>query len=81
MEKALTLKDVAAFLKVSESTIQRMVKMGELPKPTRIGKKIVRWFEKDIMASIQAKQDNEKPLEDIGPLTLEHVEQLVAGQF
>lgn len=72
MEKFLNRKEVATYLGVSESTVQRMVKKGELPQPIRIGSKLIRWSENDIVQAVMRYKD--KRIEG-------DVEQLIAGQF
>jgi predicted DNA-binding transcriptional regulator AlpA len=59
--KLLTKKEVAALLKVSTRTINRMVSTGELPKPLKRGaaqgrkldKRPCLWFQSDAMAYIE----------------------------
>jgi excisionase family DNA binding protein len=48
-------REVAAMLAVSESTIKRMVRHGELPKPVVITKGRVGWFKADIAAWLRQR--------------------------
>ncbi len=39
-----TIGDVQMILGTSRSTVERMVKRGEFPKPTRIGSRVKFWI-------------------------------------
>lgn len=57
----LRYPDVVATLGISRSTIERMVRSGELPRPRRIGKRAVAW------PSSQIEQwKNERPIAETG---------------
>jgi len=47
----LTIDDVAAFLRVSPSTVRRLVDRGELRPPIHVGRSI-RWRETDLRSWI-----------------------------
>lgn len=49
----LTLKDIAAELQVSVRTVQRLVPLGKLPVPVRVGRQW-RWRRTDIEKWIAA---------------------------
>ncbi len=74
MEKFFNRREVATYLGVSESTVQRMVKKGELPSPIRIGPKLIRWSENDIVQAVMKYKD--KVLDK----RIDEVEQLIAAQ-
>ena len=48
----LTVKDVAAILKVHPRTVWRMSAMGEIPAPLTLAPKTIRWRLKDIEAHV-----------------------------
>ncbi len=47
--KAYSICELSERLGVSESTIRRMVKRGEFPKPIQMSTRAVRWRESDVM--------------------------------
>ncbi|MCP4607563.1 MAG: helix-turn-helix domain-containing protein [Planctomycetes bacterium] len=51
-DKLLTIDDVARSLKVSEATVYRLMREGELPVIKR-GRKFTRIQESDLMAFVQ----------------------------
>ena len=48
----LTVKDVAAMLKIHPRTVWRMSAMGEIPAPLTLAPKTIRWRLKDIEAHL-----------------------------
>lgn len=44
----MSVREVAAYLTLATSTIHRMTREGNLPAPTRIGKKTIRWRRSEI---------------------------------
>ena len=52
MDEILTKKEVAEFLKVSEATIYRLTKRGELPA-IRVSKRFLRYQKSDVLAFLQ----------------------------
>jgi len=48
----LTVKDVAAMLKVHPRSVWRMSAMGEIPAPLTLGPKTIRWRLKDLEAHV-----------------------------
>lgn len=52
----LTLKDVAAQLRVGPRTVQRMVKGGEFPRAIQIGPACPRWRQSDLDAWLDARR-------------------------
>ncbi len=51
-DRLLRVSEVAKTLSVSSRTIWRMTDRGELPRPVRIGTRMVRWRESEIEAYI-----------------------------
>ncbi len=49
----LTRKEVASRFKVSLRHVDRLVTAQTLPKPVRLGKRVKRWREADLMAFIE----------------------------
>ena len=54
MGKLLNCKDVQDALRVSESTLYRMIRAGTLPAPIKLGPQCNRWREADIEAALDA---------------------------
>ena len=52
LDEILTKKEVAEFLKVSEATIYRLTKRGELPA-IRGSKRFLRYQKSDVLAFLQ----------------------------
>ena len=50
LDRLLTSKQLIAETGISRSTIYRLLRKGEFPKPIRIGPRGVRWLESDIKA-------------------------------
>ena len=46
----LTVRDVARLLKISARTVWRLTTLGYLPRPVRVGTKLVRWREQELHA-------------------------------
>jgi len=46
----LTVRDVARLLKISARTVWRLTTLGHLPRPVRVGTKLVRWREQELHA-------------------------------
>ena len=60
----LTVRDVAAVLKVHPRTIWRMSATGEFPTPLTLAPKTIRWRLKDIeahVAKLAAQADQVRP--------------------
>ena len=56
----LTVKDVAAMLKIHPRTVWRMSATGDIPAPLRLAAKTIRWRLKDIethVAKLAAQAD------------------------
>ena len=53
----LTVKQVASVLNVSQSTLWRWVKSGYLVKPVRLGPKVTRFLESDLLAWAMEKSE------------------------
>ena len=51
-DRLLRVSEVARKLSVSGRTVWRMTDRGELPRPVRIGTRMVRWRESEIEAYI-----------------------------
>lgn len=51
----LSAQQVAERLSISVRTVQRMVQRGELPKPIRYNRKLIRWPTAEVEAYLQAK--------------------------
>jgi len=47
-DRLLTVTELSAWLRVSRSTIYRMLRKGELPRPLRLSRRRVGWREADI---------------------------------
>ena len=54
MDRLLDKKQLADYLGISVSGINSLLAHGELPAPLRIGYKIVRWRESDIMSYLES---------------------------
>ena len=54
MDRLLDKKQLADYLGISVSGINSLLAHGELPAPLRIGYKIVRWRESDIMNYLES---------------------------
>ena len=52
----LSLKQVAKRLGVCERSIRRYIALGELPRPVRVGPKLVKLLECDVEAYLQRIQ-------------------------
>jgi len=52
----LTLKDLAAQLRVGPRTVQRMVKAGDLPRPVQISPGCSRWLQADLDSWLDARR-------------------------
>ena len=48
----LTVRDVAALLRIHPRSVWRAATAGDIPKPIRIGPKVVRWRMADLQAFI-----------------------------
>ena len=55
MPRLLRRQTVLELLDISETTLYRKVKKGELPKPISIGGKSMRWREDDLIEWIQSR--------------------------
>ena len=53
----LTVKQVAEALNVSPSTLWRWVRSGYLVKPVRLGPKVTRFLESDVLAWAREKTE------------------------
>jgi excisionase family DNA binding protein len=51
----LSAQQVAERLSISVRTVQRMVQRGELPRPIRYNRKLIRWPTAEIEAYLKAK--------------------------
>lgn len=47
-DNLLTCREVAKFTRLSRSSIYRLMKAGEFPRPIRVGPNSVRWRTSDI---------------------------------
>ena len=56
----LTVKQVAAALNVSRSTLWRWVKGGYFVKPVRLGPKVTRFLESDVLAWAREKTEAQR---------------------
>lgn len=52
-QQFLTRTDVAALLRISERTVDRYVRQGLLPIPTRFSRKAVRWHRLSLLSWLQ----------------------------
>lgn len=53
----LSVRDVASRLAVSRSSIYRLLKESDFPKPLRIGEGRTAWREDEIVAWIEARSE------------------------
>lgn len=58
----LVLEDVAETLSISESTVQKLVREGEFPKPRLLSGRRVGWLRREI-----EKWAEERPVADLPP--------------
>jgi excisionase family DNA binding protein len=56
VDPLLTIREVAANLKVSIATVNRRVADGTLPKPLKLGR-LSRWAQSEILAAVAAARD------------------------
>ncbi len=49
----LTVREVAELLRVHPRSVWRAASAGDIPKPIRIGPKVVRWRLADLVAHIE----------------------------
>lgn len=59
-DELLTKKEVARFLKVSEATVYRMTRRGDLPAIRR-GKRFTRIRKSDLLAFLERYTQREEP--------------------
>lgn len=52
----LTRKEAADRLQISVKTLDRLVKEGAVPKPTKLGKRILRWWRDDLDAGLRCSR-------------------------
>jgi predicted DNA-binding transcriptional regulator AlpA len=62
--KIYTAKDVGKLLSLNVSTIYRLHKLGRMPKPFSVGKKLL-WREPDLRAFLGFPQDDGIPEDSI----------------
>jgi predicted DNA-binding transcriptional regulator AlpA len=53
--KLMTCKEVCKFFGISTATLYRGMAQGDFPKPIRLTKGTVRWFESECQACLQSK--------------------------
>ncbi|MCY4634650.1 MAG: AlpA family phage regulatory protein [Acidobacteria bacterium] len=54
--KLLNRHDVEGIVKMPRSTLYQAINEGDFPKPIRIGKRSVRWFEDEIVAWMEGRE-------------------------
>ncbi|NQT93600.1 MAG: helix-turn-helix domain-containing protein [Lentisphaerae bacterium] len=57
MTELMTIRDVAAALRLSPRTVWRMVSTGSIPQPIRLGRS-VRWQRSEIENWLTAEQED-----------------------
>jgi prophage regulatory protein len=57
----LDLSGVAATLSVSESTVQALVRSGDLPKPRRVSKNRVGWLYREVESWAENRPESDIP--------------------
>jgi len=65
VEKLLNEKEVAAMLGLSVPTIRQWRYLGKGPKVTKVGERLVRYFESDVAAWLK-QQSNPEGAADAG---------------
>ena len=53
----LTARQVAERLSMSVRTLYRMVKSGRVPRPVRLGRKLIRWRRRDVERYVRRLKD------------------------
>jgi excisionase family DNA binding protein len=63
VEEWLTIKDVAARLKVHTKTVRRLVELGHLAPPRKVAGTILRWTARDVETYLYRldRREFEKP--------------------
>lgn len=51
--KLLTAREVSELLGIHPRSVWRLASAGDLPKPIRLGQRVVRWRERDIIEAIE----------------------------
>ena len=54
--KLLNRHEVEGIVKMPRSTLYQAINEGDFPRPIRVGKRSVRWFEDEIAAWMEARE-------------------------
>lgn len=53
--KSIDRNQVLRVLKISDSTLKRLIRKGEFPKPIKISPRVHAWFEEDVINYIVSR--------------------------